>query len=82
MYEHVHELHIPNKFGSEKIVMEQVATLAKKIGFTDNRIEDLKTAVSEAIPSVSLYNFLRRKLQKLPERVKEYFKHPKVVYAA
>ena len=35
-----------------------------------------------AIPSVFLYNFLRRKLQKLPERVKEYFKHPKVVYAA
>jgi biopolymer transport protein ExbB len=35
-----------------------------------------------AITSVSLYNFLRRKLQKLPERVKEYFKHPKVVYAA
>ena len=67
--------HIPNEFGSEKIVMEQVATLAKKIGFTDNRIEDLKTAVS-------LYNFLQRKLQKLPERVKEYFKHPKVVYAA
>ncbi len=48
MYEHVHELHITNKFGSEKIVMEQVATLAKKIGFTDDRIEDLKTAVSEA----------------------------------
>ena len=34
-----------------------------------------------AIPSVFLYNFLRRKLQTLPERVKEYFKHPKVVYA-
>ncbi len=48
MYEHVHELHIPNKFGSEKLVMEQVATLAKKIGFSDDRIEDLKTAVSEA----------------------------------
>ncbi len=48
MYEHVHELHIPNKFGSEKIVMEQVATLAKEIGFSDDRIEDLKTAVSEA----------------------------------
>lgn len=48
MYEHIHELHIPNKFGSEKIVMEQVATLAKKIGFSDDRIEDLKTAVSEA----------------------------------
>ncbi len=48
MYEHIQELHIPNKFGSEKIVMEQVATLAKEIGFSDNRIEDLKTAVSEA----------------------------------
>ena len=48
MYEHVHELHIPNKFGSEKIVMEQVAKLAKEIGFSDDRIEDLKTAVSEA----------------------------------
>ncbi len=48
MYEDVQELHIPNEFGSEKIVMEQVATLAKEIGFTDDRIEDLKTAVSEA----------------------------------
>ncbi len=48
MYEHIKELHIPNKFGSEKIVMEQVATLAKEMGFTDSRIEDLKTAVSEA----------------------------------
>ncbi|MEE9213674.1 MAG: ATP-binding protein, partial [Thermodesulfobacteriota bacterium] len=28
--------------------MEQVATLAKEIGFSDDRIEDLKTAVSEA----------------------------------
>jgi serine/threonine-protein kinase RsbW len=48
MYENVHELHITNKFGSEKIVMEQVALLAKEMGFSDNRIEDLKTAVSEA----------------------------------
>ncbi len=48
MYENVHELHIPNVLGSEKMVMEQVAKLAKETGFTDNRIEDLKTAVSEA----------------------------------
>ncbi len=48
MYENVHELHIPNVLGSEKMVMERVATVAKEIGFTDNRIEDLKTAVSEA----------------------------------
>ena len=48
MYEHVHELHIPNKFGSEKLVMEQVATLAKKIGFSDDRFEDLDASDSEA----------------------------------
>ncbi len=48
MYENVRELHIPNVLGSEKMVMEQVASVAKEIGFTDNRIEDLKTAVSEA----------------------------------
>ncbi len=46
MYENVHELHIPNVLGSEKMVMERVATVAKEIGFTDKRIEDLKTAVS------------------------------------
>jgi serine/threonine-protein kinase RsbW len=48
MYESVHELHIPNVLGSEKMVMERVASVAKEIGFTDNRIEDLKTAVAEA----------------------------------
>ncbi len=48
MYENVQELHIPNVLGSEKMVMERVASVAKEIGFTDNRIEDLKTAVSEA----------------------------------
>ena len=48
MYKSVRELHIPNIFGSEKIAMEQVASLAKEIGFNDSRIEDLKTAVSEA----------------------------------
>ncbi len=48
MYEDIHELHILNKFGSEKIVMKQVAAIAKEIGFSNSRIEDLKTAVSEA----------------------------------
>ncbi len=48
MYESVHELRIPNVLGSEKMVMERVASVAKEIGFTDKRIEDLKTAVAEA----------------------------------
>ena len=48
MYEDVQELHIPNKFGCEKMAMEKVASVAKEIGFSNSRIEDLKTAVSEA----------------------------------
>ncbi len=48
MYEDIHELHISNEFGHEKMVMNQVASVAKEMGFSDSRIEDLKTAVSEA----------------------------------
>lgn len=48
MYENVYEIHIPNKFGSEKIVIKHVAELAKEIGFAHDRIEDLKTALAEA----------------------------------
>lgn len=42
------ELHIPSILGFEKIAMDAVASVAAKMGFTDERIEDLKTAVSEA----------------------------------
>ncbi len=42
------ELLIPNVLGSEKIAMEHAASVAKEMGFSDDRIEDLKTAVSEA----------------------------------
>ena len=42
------ELHIPSVMGFEKIAMECAASVAKEMGFTENRIEDLKTAVAEA----------------------------------
>lgn len=42
------ELHIPSVMGSEKVAMETAASVAKKMGFTEDRIEDLKTAVAEA----------------------------------
>jgi serine/threonine-protein kinase RsbW len=42
------ELHIPSTLGFEKIAMETAASVAKKMGFTEDRIEDLKTAVAEA----------------------------------
>jgi len=42
------ELHIPSVMGFEKVAMECAASTAKKMGFTEDRIEDLKTAVAEA----------------------------------
>ena len=42
------ELHIPSIMGYEKIAMETAASMAKRMGFTEDRIEDLKTAVAEA----------------------------------
>ena len=42
------ELHIPSILGSEKIAIQKVETLARDMGFSDDRVEDLKTAVSEA----------------------------------
>jgi serine/threonine-protein kinase RsbW len=48
MQDQIIELHIPSLLGSEKLAMEQAAKEAKKMGFSDDRIEDLKTAVSEA----------------------------------
>jgi len=42
------ELHIPSVMGYERIAMECAASMAKKMGFTEDRIEDLKTAVAEA----------------------------------
>ena len=42
------ELKIPSKYGYEKIAMDTAASLAHYIGFNRARIDDLKTAVSEA----------------------------------
>ena len=42
------QLHIPSELGYEKVAMAAAATLATKIGFSQDRIEDLKTAVGEA----------------------------------
>lgn len=42
------ELHIPSAFGCEKVAMEKVAAVAERMGFSRDRVEDLKTAVAEA----------------------------------
>lgn len=42
------ELHIPSIMGFEKVAMESVAAAANMMGFHPSRIDDLKTAISEA----------------------------------
>jgi serine/threonine-protein kinase RsbW len=41
-------LVLPSRFGYEKIAMEAAACLAEIMGFSSARVEDLRTAVSEA----------------------------------
>lgn len=42
------ELHLPSRLGYEKIAMNTAASTARLMGFSDERIEDLKTAIAEA----------------------------------
>lgn len=42
------EISLPNKIGYERLAMECSASFARMFGFTKERIEDIKTAVSEA----------------------------------
>ena len=42
------QINLPNQVGYERVAMGSVAAYAKSIGFLPDRIEDLKTAVSEA----------------------------------
>jgi serine/threonine-protein kinase RsbW len=42
------EVRLPTRLGYEKVAMSTAASVAKLMGFPDERIEDLKTAVAEA----------------------------------
>src|ERR1700744_4792968 len=42
------EVRLPSELGFEKIAMSTAAGMAKLMGFSDDRLEDLKTAVAEA----------------------------------
>jgi serine/threonine-protein kinase RsbW len=41
-------VHLPSELGFEKVAMSTAASMAKLMGFSEDRIEDLKTAVAEA----------------------------------
>ena len=42
------ELRLPSKLGYEKVAMNTAASVARIMGFSEERVEDLKTAVAEA----------------------------------
>ena len=58
------ELQLPSQMGYEKIAMNTAANLARLMGFSNERIEDLKTAVAEAcINAIEHGNKLDRSLR-------------------
>jgi serine/threonine-protein kinase RsbW len=57
------EVRLPSRMGFEKVAMSTSASVAKLMGFRDDRIEDLKTAVAEAcINAIEHGNRLNEKL--------------------
>ncbi|SRR5579883_1240460 len=42
------ELHIPSELGWERVAMSAASSVAERMGFPRERIEDIKTAVAEA----------------------------------
>ncbi len=42
------EVRIPSRLGFEKVAMGTAASMARLMGFSEDRVEDLKTAVAEA----------------------------------
>jgi serine/threonine-protein kinase RsbW len=54
---------MPSRMGFEKVAMSTASSVAKLMGFRDERIEDLKTAVAEAcINAIEHGNRLNEKL--------------------
>ncbi len=57
------EVRLPTLMGYEKVAMSTAASVAKLMGFPEDRIEDLKTAVAEAcINAIEHGNRLNEKL--------------------
>ncbi len=57
------EVKLPTRLGYEKVAMSTASAVAKLMGFPEDRIEDLKTAVAEAcINAIEHGNRLNEKL--------------------
>jgi serine/threonine-protein kinase RsbW len=42
------EVHLPSELGYEKVAMSSAVTIAESMGFSPDRVDDLRTAVAEA----------------------------------
>lgn len=47
--ERVVELRLPSRLGYEKVAMDAATSVARRMGFTGDRIDALRTAIAEAI---------------------------------
>jgi serine/threonine-protein kinase RsbW len=47
--EKIIELRLPSKLGYERVAMDTASSLAIRMGFQTDRVESLKTAISEAV---------------------------------
>jgi len=57
------EVRLPSRLGFEKVAMSTAAAVAKLMGFREDRVEDLKTAVAEAcINAIEHGNRMNEKL--------------------
>jgi serine/threonine-protein kinase RsbW len=57
------EVRLPSRLGFEKVAMSTAASVAKLMGFREERINDLKTAIAEAcINAIEHGNRLNEKL--------------------
>jgi serine/threonine-protein kinase RsbW len=57
------EVRLPSRLGFEKVAMSTASAVAKLMGFREDRIEDLKTAVAEAcINAIEHGNRMNEKL--------------------
>ena len=43
------ELRLPSRLGYEKIAMDAATAMGRRMGFSDERIDSLRTAISEAV---------------------------------
>jgi serine/threonine-protein kinase RsbW len=60
---HLVQVSLPSELGYEKVAMSTAASVAKLMGFSEDRIDDLKTAVAEAcINAIEHGNRLNEKL--------------------